>query len=34
MTRVLPIWAMLLTLAAPARGDTARPPILRDVDFA
>ena len=34
MTRVLPIWAVLLALAAPARGDTARPPILRDVDFA
>ena len=34
MTRVLPIWAILLALAAPARGDTARPPILRDVDFA
>ena len=34
MTRVLPIWAVLLALAAPAQSDTARPPILRDVDFA
>jgi protein SCO1 len=34
MTRVLTIGAILLALAAPARGDTARPPILRDVDFA
>jgi protein SCO1/2 len=34
MTRALPVWALLLALVTPARGDTARPPILRDVDFA
>jgi protein SCO1/2 len=34
MTRVVLAGAMLLALASLGRGDTARPPILRDVDFA
>jgi len=34
MRVVLACAAVLLALAAPGRGDTARPPILRDVDFA
>src|SRR6185503_12712731 len=34
MHAVLACAATLLALASPSRGDTARPPILRDVDFA
>jgi protein SCO1/2 len=34
MMRVLLASATLLALASPVRGDAARPPILRDVDFA
>ena len=34
MRRLFPSVAVLLALACPVRGDVARPPILRDVDFA
>jgi protein SCO1 len=34
MRAVVACAAALLALASPSRGDTARPPILRDVDFA